>query len=205
MRPHVRYDTLDARPRLAKSISSTGGILVETESRANTTDTQNAVFNYDDIKVIWTHRSWGTTPDNDYPWSAIIYGDKGTLKLSVNKYDFIPQGRGERLHGDAVIELDKYPTDKTDKEKWSLETHVASAIRGHMSDWLKAIDERGKPVADIEQGHISSGSCFLANLSLKLGRTLEWDPKTHQVVDDAEANAMLKRAYRSPWKHPAGA
>ncbi len=124
------------------------------------------------------------------------------MKLSVNKYDFIPQGRGEKLHGEAVIELDKFPKDAEDQKQWALELHVASAIRGHMQDFLKAIDQRSKPVADIEQGHISSASCILANLSQKLGRSLAWDPQTHSVVGDAEATAMLKREYRAPWKHP---
>jgi predicted dehydrogenase len=184
-------------------ISSTGGILVDDDARANITDTQHAVFTYDDIRIAWTHRSWGSSPDSDYPWSAIIYGDKGTLKLSVNKYDFQPVRGGKSMHGDAVIELDKFPTDKSDKEKWRMELHVASAIRGHMSDFLTAVDDRTKPVADIEQGHISSASCILANIAMQLGRTLKWDPATHSVIGDAEANQLLKRAYRAPWQHPA--
>lgn len=186
-----------------KKISSTGGILVDEDARANITDTQHAVFTYDDIRVVWTHRSWGSSPDSEYPWSAIIYGDKGTLKLSVNKYDFTPRNGGESQHGEAVFEFDKYPTDKSDEKKWRLETHVASAIRGHMKDWTKAIDERSKPIADIEQGHISSASCILANVAMKLGRTLNWDPVKHQVIGDDEANKLLMREYRQPWKHPA--
>ena len=74
-----------------------------------------------------------------------MYGDKGTLKLSVNGYDFIPLG-GKAVHKDVVMELDKYPEDKTEKD---LEKHVAPAIRGHMIDLLKAMADRGKPVADI--------------------------------------------------------
>ena len=62
---------------------------------------------------------------------------------------------------------------------------------------------RSKPVADIEQGHISTASCILANLSMNLGRSLEWDPKTHEVVGDEEANRLLARPYREPWVHPA--
>lgn len=185
-------------------VSSAGGILVDKAARANITDTQTAAFHFKDLEVVWTHRSWGSSPDPDYPWAAIIYGEKGTLKLSVNRYDFIPQGRGEKLHGDNLIELDKYKFDAEDQKKWALELHVASAIRGHMRDFLKAIDERGKPVADIEQGHISSSACILANLSQKLGRSLAFDPATHTVVGDAEATAMLKRKYREPWQHPAG-
>jgi hypothetical protein len=85
-----------------------------------------------------------------------------------------------------------------------LEQHVASAIREHMRDFLKARASRGKPVADIEQGHISTASCILANLSAQLGRSLTWDPAKHQVVNDAEANKLLKRPYRTGYEHPAG-
>jgi predicted dehydrogenase len=180
-------------------ISSSGGILVEKQSRANTPDTQTATFEYDDLDVVWKHRSWGTTPDKDYPWGAILYGEKGTLKLSVDRYDFIPNGNGKSLHGDVVFELDKYPEDNTEKD---LEKHVAPAVRGHMLDLLANIESRGRPVADIEQGHISSASCILANMALQVGRTLLWDPKSHRVIGDNEANLLLARPYREPWVHP---
>jgi hypothetical protein len=71
-----------------------------------------------------------------------------------------------------------------------------------MTNWLAAIDKRGKPVADIEQGYISTTSCILANLSMKLGRTLTWDPVKGRVVNDEEANRLLRRPYRQPWVHP---
>ena len=180
-------------------IASTGGILVQTDARANTPDTQTATFDYDDLKVVWQHRSYGHAPDKDYPWGATIYGDKGTLRLSVHKYDFEPHGGGKKLSGKALFEEDIYPEDKTEKD---LERHVASAIRGQMRDWLACIESRGVPVADIEQGHISAASCILANHALKLGRTLEWDPEKHLVVGDDEANGMLTRPYRAPWVHP---
>lgn len=186
-----------------KRIGSSGGILVDAESKANITDTQTATFEFDGLNVVWTHRSWGNAPDSGFPWAGIIYGTKGTLKLSVNKYEFIPRGSGKQLSGEALIEDDKYPTDAQDVKDWRLERHVASAIRGHMKDFLNAVDQRSRPVADIEQGHISSSACFMANQSLALGRSLQFDPKTHTVVDDEEATAALKRPYRSPYIHPA--
>ncbi|HLW67983.1 MAG TPA: hypothetical protein VKS79_21880, partial [Gemmataceae bacterium] len=103
------------------------------------------------------------------------------------------------IHKDVTYELEKYPEDKTEKD---LERHVAPAIRVHMLDWLKAIAERSKPVADIEQGHISTASCILANMSMKLGRSLTWDSDKHRVIDDDEANKSLRRPYRAPWVHP---
>jgi hypothetical protein len=97
------------------------------------------------------------------------------------------------------MELDLYPEDRDEKD---LERHVAPAIRGHMKNLLECIETRSKPVADIEEGHISTASCILANLSMKLGRTLRWDPVKHEVVGDKEANKLLARPYRAPWVHP---
>ncbi len=182
-----------------RRISSTGGILVDRNSKANITDTQSALFDFGDMTVVWQHRTWGTAADPDYPWGATIYGERGTLKLSVHRYDFIPQGQGEKLHGEAVMEQDRYPEDRTERE---LEQHVASAIRGHMRNFLEAIRTRGRPVADIEEGHISTASCILANLALQLGRTLTWDAQQQRVAGDDEANRLLRRPYRRPWVHP---
>ena len=181
-------------------ISSTGGILVDKKSKANITDTQSATFDFPDLKVVWTHRSYGSSPDPKYPWAATFYGDKGTLKAGVNAFDFIPQAKGEApIHEDVVFELEQYPEDKTEKD---LEKHVAPAIRGHMTNFLQAVASRGTPVADIEQGYISTAACILANVSIDLGRTLQWDHANGVVVGDAEANTRLRRAYRAPWVHP---
>ena len=76
------------------------------------------------------------------------------------------------------------------------------ANRAHMKDFLAAVAKRTRPVADIEQGYISTASCILANLSLQLGRTLAWDSAKNEVVRDQEANRLLRRPYRAPWTHP---
>jgi len=180
------------------SVSSTAGILIDKASKANISDTQSAVFDFGDLHVVWEHRTWGRAPDPQYPWGATLYGDKGTLKASVNSYDFIPQ-TGDSVHRDVVMELEQYPEDKTEKD---LEKHVAPAIRGHMKDWLAAVDSRTRPVADIEQGHISTAACILANLSADLGRTLQWDAEKGVVKNDDDANQRLRRPYRGPWVHP---
>jgi hypothetical protein len=71
-----------------------------------------------------------------------------------------------------------------------------------MKDFLGAIATRGKPVADIEQGYISTACCILGNLALKVGRTLAWDAAAGRVAGDDEANRLLRRPYRQPWVHP---
>jgi len=182
-----------------KEVSSSGGILMDKNSKANISDTQTATFDFGGLQVVWTHRTWGEAPDPKYPWAATFYGDKGTLKAGVMSYDFIPSGGKPAVHRDVTYELEQYPEDKTEKD---LEKHVAPAIRVHMKDLLSAIAKRTKPVADIEQGYISTTSCILANLSMKLGRSLAWDGAKGQVMGDEEANGLLRRPYRAPWVHP---
>src|SRR5437867_8916215 len=157
------------------------------------------MFDFPDLQVVWNHRTWGQSVDDKYPWSATFYGDKGTLKASVFGYDFVPEGGGQSIHRDVAYELEQFPEDKTEKE---LEKHCAPAIRGHMKNFLSCIATREKPVADIEQGYISSASSILANLSMQLGRTLEWDATNSRVMGDEEANRLLRRRYREPWVHP---
>lgn len=180
-------------------VDSTGGIYVQKESASNIADTQTAVFEFDEFNCVWQHRTWGTPPDPEYPWAFFIYGEKGTLKGSVHKYEFIPAGGGESIRGDVLFEKEKYPEDLVEKD---IELHVASATRNHMKNFLAAIEKGTKPVADIEQGHISSASCILANMSMKLGRSLSYDPVRKIVVDDEEATELLGRPYRKGWIHP---
>jgi predicted dehydrogenase len=180
-------------------ISSTGGIFVDKTSKANITDTQTCTFDFPDLRVVWQHRSWGSAPDPQDQWGATFYGDKGTLKASVFRYEFMPAGGGPVVHRDVTYEYEQYPIDRTEKD---LERHVAPAIRYHLLNFLHAIDTRSKPVADIEQGYISTASCILANNALALRRTLEWNAERQQVVGDEEANAILQRQYRTPWVHP---
>jgi predicted dehydrogenase len=182
-------------------IGSAGGILVDKASKANITDSQTATFDFGKLQVVWTHRTYGDAPDPKYPWGATFYGDKGTLKASVMGYDFTPYGKnnGQAIHEDVKYELDQYPEDRTEKD---LETHVAPAVREHMKNFLSCIESRQKPVSDIEQGYMSATACILANISMQLGRSLQWDHAKGVVVGDPEANGLLRRGYRAPWVHP---
>jgi predicted dehydrogenase len=184
-----------------KRISSTGGIYVDKTGKSNIADTQIAVFEYDDLNCVWQHRSWGTPADPEYPWSFKLFGEKGMLFGSTMKYDFFPEGNGEKIHQDVVYEKEKYPEDLKEER---IELNAAPATRLHMLNFLESIDKNTRPVADIEQGHISTASCIIANLSMQLGgRPLQYDALNHEIVSDPEATKLLQRSYRQPWVHPS--
>ncbi|GAB3169660.1 Gfo/Idh/MocA family oxidoreductase [Telluribacter humicola] len=183
-----------------KKVSSTGGIYVQTGGKSNIPDTQSAVFEFDGLNAVWQHRSWGTPNNPEYPWSFTLYGEKGTLWGSTMQYDFIPADKdGKRIHKDVVYEKEKYPEDLTEER---IELNAAPATRLHMLDFLAAIENNSRPIADIQEGHISTASCILANMSMQTGRPMVYDPQKRIVVGDAEATKMLARQYRQPYKHP---
>ena len=62
--------------------------------------------------------------------------------------------------------------------------------------------DRSKLEGDIVEGHYSCALIHLANTSYRLGRTLQFDPRSERYVDDDEANAMLSREYRQPFVIP---
>jgi predicted dehydrogenase len=196
------YDTVRWMLKLGwpKRVSSTGGIYVQKEGKSNISDTQTALFEYDDLNCVWQHRTWGTPADPEYPWAFTLYGEKGTLRGSTMQCDFTPVDESEKkIHLDVVYEKEKYPEDLTEDR---IELNAAPATRRHMLDFLKAIAENGRPVADIGEGHISTASCIVANLSMKVGRPLAYDPVKHEIVGDREATQLLQRPYRKPWVHP---
>lgn len=181
-------------------VSSSGGIFVQKGGKSNISDTQTAIFEYPDLTVTWQHRSWGVAPDPDYPWALFIHGDKGVLKASTQYADFIPHDKQAKpIHFDCLFEKEKFPLDVTEP---GIELNAAPATRLHMLDFLAAIDQRSRPIADIEQGHISTASCILANLAMQVGRTLTYDPQTRLITGDSEASKLLRRPYRQPWQRP---
>ena len=178
--------------RYPRSVFSSGGILVDKKGKANTTDTQTATFDYGAFPLVWEHRAWGKGEGYKDDWGVNFYGDKGTLQVNVNGWAFLPQGNDKPIRKDAKVE----------KEFKDEDPNVYPANRAHMRNFLKAIAERGRPVADIEEGHISTATCILANLSLQLGRGLTWDAEKERVVNDDEANKLMRREYRKPWVFP---
>jgi predicted dehydrogenase len=183
-----------------RRISSTGGIYVQKDGKSNISDTQTAVFEFEGLNAVWQHRTWGVPPDPDYPWALFLHGEKGVLKASTRRADFLPHDQQAKpLAFECLFEREKYPEDVTEKD---IELNAAPATRRHMLDFLAAIAQRSRPVADVAAGHISTASCILANVAMQVGRPLRYDPARREVSGDREATQLLARAYRAPWQRP---
>jgi predicted dehydrogenase len=88
------------------------------------------------------------------------------------------------------------------REQRSQKQHWTDAANwaGHHANFLDCVKTRRRPIAPAEVAHRSNSLCHVANICLRLGRKVRWDPQTETFVNDAEANRMLARAPRSPWQ-----
>jgi predicted dehydrogenase len=185
-----------------RSISAVGGIYVDKKSPANTSDTQRAEFDYPGMKVSWESRTWGVPPMTVRHWTDLwgirFLGEKGTLNVTALGYEFKPMGEGAAEGAHALAADGDYK--KLDASR--LPVAMSSMQNAHVLDFMQAREKRSRPAADIEEGHISTACCILANVAQELGRSVSYDPKTRTVPGDAEATRRLARAYRKPWTHP---
>ncbi|MCA9413944.1 MAG: Gfo/Idh/MocA family oxidoreductase [Candidatus Omnitrophica bacterium] len=70
------------------------------------------------------------------------------------------------------------------------------SIENHMRNFFDCVRSRKTPISDVVSQHRSVSTCHLANISMRLGRPLKWDPKGELFVDDQEANGFLAREQR---------
>ncbi len=187
--------------RWPNRITCEGGVFVDKQSASDVVDTQSASLEYDDLLITWTSREWGALPPGEAgPWGAKLHGDKGTLTLGSLTYEFEPAQGGKKLSGDLSAEMAKFPHDR---QLLQSDRELVPLTRPNMRDFIHAIETNGRPVADVEEGYISTSTMILGNLSMDLKRSLKWDGKGERVIGDDEAQKRLLRPYRAPWIHPA--
>jgi predicted dehydrogenase len=80
------------------------------------------------------------------------------------------------------------------------EIHLYTNPAGEHRDFLDCVKSRKDPYFPVDIGHRVSTVCHLANIAIRLGRKLKWDPNAERFDQDDQANAMMSRPMRSPWK-----
>jgi len=75
--------------------------------------------------------------------------------------------------------------------------YVSNNHKGNFYDCVKS---RAQTVAPAEVAHRSCSVCLLGDISMRLGRKLQWDPTKEEFVGDAEANRMLSKPMRGHWR-----
>lgn len=172
--------------RYPKRVFSTGGRHIKQDS-TTAPDTQLATFQFENFDVSWEQRTYGANEAERHNVGCYFYGTEGTFHMGWTEgWTFYPAKKGQpALNEKPQLHL---PDRQNIKELWA--------------DFLASIKARKPSVCDIEVGHRSTTMSLLGMLSLKLGRSVQWDGEKETVVGDADANRLLSRPYRAPWKYP---
>lgn len=183
-----------------ESVYSTGGRFAE-EGVFESPNTQVAVYKFDTLVLVfeltlytpYMLKSDQELRDSDmfpyWPQNAErieIYGSEGLMIVGRHGCGWQVFGRPKDRQPVVVQEANgPFPDDV------------------HFENFVQSVRSRNRPNADIEEGHRSTLMCQLANISYRLGgRKLTVDSQTETLIDDAEANKLLKREYRAPWVVP---
>lgn len=111
----------------------------------------------------------------------LFEGDKGRF--------FVSRGK---LAGKPVEELAEHPLP----EDFLVKLRKGKPLSSHMENFISCCRDRSTPVSDVYTHHRAMTTCHLANLAIRLGRKLTWNPETEQIVGDDEANAWQSRPQR---------
>ena len=163
---------------------------------AQTTDApdhQVTSFEFDGFTAVWEHRQFAANnAEKTHPQQPVgcyFYGTEGTFHMGwLDGWTFYPADPNKPvIHEDAKL---NEPDQQNIKELWT--------------DFLACIESGGKrrPVSDIEEIHYSTNMSLLGMMSLKAGTMLEWDGEKERIVNDGQANDLLRREYRAPWTYP---
>ena len=115
----------------------------------------------------------------------LIEGEKGRIFVS----------RGS-LKGKPVEELESNPLP----EDAITRLYKGKKPGNHMRNFFDCIETREQPMSDVYTHHRAMTTCHLANIAIRLGRTIKWDPEKEQILGDDEARAMQSREQRKGYE-----
>lgn len=157
---------------------------------------------YDFHEVHWQYPkftlTWWTSLINSYAYDTVLQGGPGQDRRRgiffhgvngtlIGDYEYMKVvSEGDRMKGFKVEDVPKVIPDSP----------------GHHREWLDGIRSRKQPSANVGYHYKMDVAINLSMLSLKLGRSIRFDPVTEMIVSDEEAARLAVPVYRDPWKFP---
>jgi predicted dehydrogenase len=136
---------------------------------------------------------------NDVELKITSDGDNGILFEGTEGRLFVSRGK---ISGKPVEDLAKnpLPDDAIVKLYKGKQPGKPDERNVHMRNFFECIKDRTQPVSDVYTHHRSMTTCHLANIAIRLGRKLEWDPQREEIIGDKEAQSFLAREQRKGYE-----
>jgi predicted dehydrogenase len=177
-----------------KHIYSTGGrpiagpaVLNDSEQTTDAPDSQIATYQFESFTATWEHRRFAGTGPEQSSVGCNFYGTKGIFHMGWRDgWTFYPADTTQ-------------PTIRQPAQHMEPDGHSIDLL---WTDFIDSIQTGRRPTCDVQIGHDATNLSLLGMLSMKLGRSIQWDGASERIVNDAEANRLLRRDYRGPWQYP---
>jgi predicted dehydrogenase len=183
--PHMAdlvIEGLGKQAELPTKVYSQGGRYVW-DDQGQTPNVQMADYRYDDGTLVTMDiRNLESMPEVGGGEGVVFLGTKGCMNLIGD--------------GTFTTTIDRKPGPKGANKSGA---HPQLIQNFYDVVWSRKVADL---LAPIEYGHTGAALCHLGNISYRLGRSVNFDPKTETFGNDAEANALLTREYRKPFVVP---
>jgi predicted dehydrogenase len=190
-------------------VTSTGGRYA-LEDDGETPDVQDASWVFPTFTMNCAIREANASRGDP---GQVYLGTKGSMTMAggyqvaseqkIDPVNDIPKFQGQPIGGPVYSDTPRTPWIQASSGGVESDSRYGTGGEDTMAmnerDWLDSMRSRKRPLCEVEDGHRVSTTCNLANMSLRLGRSIRWDPEKEQVIGDREAAAMCVRPYRAPW------
>lgn len=189
--PHMMDIGLAAmNVKFPKSVSSTGGKYVFPDDAKEVPDTLHTIFEYDNCVFTWEHAGGVGRGPFDRLHGVAFYGTNGVLVADRNGWEILPESSEGKPYKSFKMESIPYqPANSDDRLE-------------HSRNFVECIKSRKQPICDVEAGRVAAINAHLANIAYKTGNKLKIDPGTGNILNDKQAQALMKVQYRKPWVLP---
>ncbi|MBS1574527.1 MAG: Gfo/Idh/MocA family oxidoreductase [Bacteroidetes bacterium] len=136
-------------------------------------------YEFDGLKIYWTHEPPNVPGAADRGIGAWFEGDKGSLLCDYDTKEII-------INGQTLTDIPEVP-------------QTIKRSPGHQQNFVDAVKSRIQPESNLEYARKLTLPMHLGLISYRLKRKLEWDNEKEKFVHDKEANGYLHREYRKKW------
>ena len=159
------------------AVYSHGGHAIQ--DARETPDYQTAIYEYPDLTLIWEHRVWSRKSFAESRSGVLFYGTKASMSLTRDGWTVYPNEKNARGPSEGRSEMRK----------------------AHFMDFVECVKSRETPNSSVEKAFYPTVLCHLGNIAYRTKKRLEWDSSTETFVGADDANALLSRPMRPPWKY----
>ena len=169
------------------------------EGFGETPDAFEATYEFPEFLLTWTNSEVSAGRSRGLE----IGGTKGSLTINRAGFQIIPDTHIPAEDQIPRVEFAGRAATAAPPRTEAITDEGYEQVRDqfvpHVRDFLASIKSRQTPVSDLASAQRTATACHLANVAMRVGRVVRWDAAANDVAGDAEASALLTKAYRAPW------